>query len=278
MEIDVKALARQLEDAWKPRMKGFSYWNEEFTLPVTVDHRISICTTVMNRLDDLKRTLPKNIKDNADYPFLEFVVLDYNSTDGLLEWMEKEMRGHIQSARVVYYRTDEPEYFDMSHSRNVAFKVAIGDIVNNVDADNFTNPGFATYLNKMANQCVDCKAIFAKSKQLLRGRVGFFKSGFIGLGGYDEDLKGYGHDDADILHRALELGFTMMCFRGPFSGCVSDHKKHQEGNYEKAWWDTEGKNRLMSFANLIAGNWVANNGRKWGKANLIKNFKKYIAV
>ena len=278
MEIDVKALARQLEDAWKPRMKGFSYWNEEFTLPVTVDHRISICTTVMNRLDDLKRTLPKNIKDNADYPFLEFVVLDYNSSDGLAAWIRKEMMDHIKSGRLVYWRTDEPEYFDMSHSRNVAFKVAAGEIVNNVDADNFTNKGFAIFINAMANQCPG-NGIFAKSKQLLRGRLGFYRRDFIYiLGGYDENLKGYGHDDADLMHRALELGFTLMCFRAPYSGCVLDHVKHQEGNYKEAWWDTEGKNRLMSFANLIAGNWVANKGREWGKAKLTKNFEERITI
>jgi len=285
--IDVKKLAKILENSWYHNMKdrgGFICWDGRFTKEVTKQYKVSICTTCMDRLSDLKQTLPQNIQDNLDYPNVEFVVLDYNSKkDDVAGWIKSEMMEHITSGKLVYYRTKSNyPYFDMSHSRNVVFLAASGDIVNNVDADAFTPSieewGFATYINKLANEQPE-KAIFAKSRQLLRGRLGFFKKEFIEiLGGYDETLKGYGNDDANLQNRAWELNFKMMSFRGRFCGIVPDHIKHQEGNYKEEWWKTEGKNRLISYTNLIVGNFVANEGRSWGKARLIKNFNEETEV
>lgn len=282
-EIDMKNLSRILELAWRkvswPKF-GESSWDGKFIKPVVKKNKISLCTTCMNRLEDLKQTLPKNIEDNRDYENIEFVLLDYNSNDGLGSWVGSEMIDYINEGILVYYRTEEPEYFDMSHSRNVAFLVATGDIVNNVDADSFTNEGFADIINKIANEQPE-KAIFGKSKQLLRGRIGFYRLEFIhDLGGYDEDLKGYGHDDADIMNRAWELGFKFMPFsrQGNFVGVVPNHIKHQEGNYKEPWWVTEGRNRFISYTNLILKKFRANENRVWGKATLVKNFQTKMKI
>ena len=283
--MNTKKLAKVLEDAWYHSMKernGFLRWDGQFTKEITKQYKISLCTTVMDRLSDLKQTLSQNIKDNSDYPNVEFVVLDYNSKkDDVGGWIKSEMMEHIDSGKLAYYRTTEPQYFDMSHSRNVAFLAASGDIVNNVDADAFTPPteecGFVTYINKLANEQPE-KAMFAKSRQLLRGRLGFFKKEFIELlGGYDEtNLKYYGNDDANLQNRAWELDFKMMFFGGQFCGIVPDHVKHKEGNYPVPWWQSEGENRLISYATIIIKQFKANKGRVWGQARLIKNFKEEV--
>jgi glycosyltransferase involved in cell wall biosynthesis len=274
LDLQVKKFAKYLEVEWrKVRWPTFKTWNGKFTKPVTKEYKISICTTAMNRLSDIQQTLEKNIIDNLDYPRVEFVLLDYNSSDGLEQWVNKNLMKYIASEKLVYFRTEKPKYYSMAHSRNVAFKAASGDIVNNVDGDCFTNAGFATFINRMANEQPE-KAIFAKSKQLLRGRLGFFKKEFIELlGGYDEGLIGYGHDDQDLLNRAWELGFRMMPFRGTYSAGVKVHRKHLTDNFEeKTWWLTEGRNRLLSYANIIAGKLKANEGKHWGKATLIRNW------
>ena len=273
-EVDFKKMARVLETEWKAvRMPHAKVWNGRFTKEDTKKHIISICTTCMNRLDDLKQTLPVNIEDNILYDNVEFVVLDYGSSNNeMYKWLteDKRMREYIELRLLNYYKVHGVNFYSMSHSRNVAFKVANGSIVNNVDADCFTNKGFAAFINRTANECPE-KAMFAKSKQLLRGRLGFYKNEFIELlGGYDESLTGYGHDDQDLMNRAWELGFTMMPFRGTFSGCVKEHRKHLTDNFkEKRWWYSEGKNRLLSYMNLIVGKFKANKGKEWGKANLI---------
>lgn len=280
--INTKALGKILELEWIKSMKergGFPTWNGKFTKPVTKNYKISLCTTCMDRLENLKQTLPKNIEDNLDYPNVEFLVLDYNSKkDDVGGWIQKEMMEYIEKGILVYLRTNEPKYFDMSHSRNVAFLAASGHVVNNIDADAFCGKGFAAFINKLANE-IPRKAIFAKSRQLLRGRMGLYKKDFVKEIQYNESLRYYGNDDSDLLIRAIELGHTFCSYsrHGDFVGIVPDHIKHQEdGNYPVPWWMSEGRNRLLSYANIIAGNFVANQGRVWGKAKLIKNFQETI--
>lgn len=254
-------------------------WDRTFDKPISKEYKISICTTVMGRLHDLKVTLPKNIEDNKDYDNVEFVILDYNSQDGLGDWVKSEMEDHLSTGKVVYFRTEEPEFYSMTKSRNLAFKCATGDIVNNVDADSFTNEGFVSYLNKVANQKPE-RAIFAKGKKMLRGRLGFFKDDFINLlGGYDEAIEHYGHDDHDLMNRAWAQGFKLMWWGGEYYDCVEGHKKHQTENMKQPDWKlTEIQNKLISAKNIIAGKLKANEGKEWGKGTLIKNFNEEIIL
>ena len=248
-----------------------SYW----TGPETVcrgklkAHKISICTNVMDRLEDIRRTLPENIKSNMDYEKVEHLVLDYNSKDGFTDWVKKDMREEIRSGRLVVYRTTDPSDYSMAHSRNVSFKLASGDIVNNVDADNYTNSGFAKEVNYLANQRPE-KAAFAKGKTMLRGRLGFYRQEFINLlGGYDEEITGYGHEDHDLLYRSYGLGFMMMYFGGKYCTLVEGHKKAQMDNFtNKNKRYTEKRNKLISFFNLHYGIFKANTHREWGQANV----------
>jgi len=268
------------QDAWS-RSVTPQYWNGKKDIPVTKNHKISICTTCMNRLDDLKITLPKNIEDNSDYPEVEFVVLDYNSSDGLADWIKSDMQSYIDKGILNFYRTEEPKTYSMAHSRNVAFKLAQGHIVNNVDADNFTNKGFANYLNLLAHQVPE-KAVFAKGKRMLRGRLGFYKNEFIDLlGGYSEMelLSAYGHDDHDLLHRAFGLKFQMVWWSGQYYNATPNHQKHQMDNFQnKDWKFTEKCNKLLSFFSLFYGLYKANRGGQWGKATVVRNFLETIHV
>ena len=288
-EVDIKMASLILEQMWRHvKWPQVLIWDGNFTKPVTKNWKISICSTCQDRLNDLKQTLPKNIQDNLDYPNVEFVVLDYNSTrDDVGKWIKDEMMGWIEMGILTFIRTDEPEHYDMSHSRNVAFLAASGEIVNNVDADAYTNKGFATFINKLANE-QPSMAMFAKSKQLLRGRLGFYKKEFVEmLSGYSESgpsgwpglgLKFYGHDDSDIMCRAWELGMKQMAFRAPFVGIIEGHIKKQPGRYAEDMAVTEARNRFISYVNLILKRLKANQGFIWGKAKLIKNFKEEIEV
>ena len=239
----------------------------------------------MNRLDDLMITLPANIGANEDYPDLEFVLLDYNSTDGLERWVRRRMMKHIKSGRLVYYRTDGPADYSMSHSRNVAFKLATGNIVNNLDADNFTFDGqpidrsWAHWLNDRANEN-PAKTVFCKTRQItiMHGRIGFWKNDFMALGGYNEDFKGYGHDDLDLVARAIGSGFKLVKWgRGYFYRIRTPSDKKDE-NLLEHWDKTRRENRELSRKNLAESVFVANQGREWGKAIVTKNFKERMAV
>ncbi|OQD42714.1 hypothetical protein BUL40_09335 [Croceivirga radicis] len=174
----------------------------------TEKYKISFCTVCMNRLSFLKQTLPKNIEDNLSYGNVEFVVLNYNSKDGMDEWIRREMKDYMDSGVLKYIWTRKPKYFLMSHSKNVAHKNASGDIVCNVDADNFIGRGFAEYINTsfLENANVYMAGDILTSDKGGFGRICMTKSDFVKLQGYDENMKGYGFEDHDMRNRLELLG------------------------------------------------------------------------
>lgn len=178
--------------------------------------RISLCTTCMGRLPHLRETLPANLSANEDYPTLEIVVLDYNSQDGLEKWMALEMRHWVESGRLAYYRERTAQFFNPSHAKNVAHLLATGDVVVNVDADNFTGPGYAAKLAEMFGQgtrifvTTDTESERERFGSLtgLAGRIAFRATDFRALRGYDEAFVGWGWEDPDIARRARGSGLN----------------------------------------------------------------------
>ena len=102
----------------------------------------------MNRLHHLKKTLPQNLEDNIGYPKIEFVVLDYSSKDGLSDWIYDKMSSYVEKGILKFYRTDKPESFVHSHAKNAVSKLATGEVLCNIDADNYTGLDFAHFVNK----------------------------------------------------------------------------------------------------------------------------------
>ncbi|MGK9119039.1 glycosyltransferase family 2 protein [Olivibacter jilunii] len=170
----------------------------------------------MNRIDHFKETFPQNISDNLAEE-IEFLILDYNSNDGLQEWVFENFSALMKSNVVQYYRTEEPVEFSHSHSKNIAFKLAKGDIVCNVDADNFIGPKFYKYLQEIFTSKANCfvsstsrtfnslsKNDWITGNSDLLGRLAIRKKDFLEVGGYDETFTGYGFEDSDLINR-LEM-------------------------------------------------------------------------
>jgi len=173
--------------------------------------KISICTVCMNRLYYLSQTLPVNIKENQGYPNLEFVVLNYNSRDDMDDWMRTHMGQHIESGLVKYYRTDEPEFFNLAHSKNMATKLATGDIICNIDADNYAGPGYVNWVQERFSTKGPGIEITTIRRDAIPyrdqgGKLCFYKDLFIKVNGYDESLIGYGMDDVDLSNRLENAG------------------------------------------------------------------------
>jgi hypothetical protein len=266
------------DDVWDCVPRRFN--RGPYEKPVKRNYKISICTTCMGRTADLKQTFFCNVDAALGYEKskVEFVLLNYNSGDDMDDWARDRLPPLIRAGIVNYYHTTEPAHYSMTHSRNIAFKLATGDIVNSVDADHYTKQGFVQYINLLANQGID-KPIFLKSKQKNRGRLGFWKKHFMWLGGYDEGIEGYGFDDVDLLHRALCSGFTCLFFGGRFFAHTDDHCRHPTENYTHTDWKyQQRKNTLISLLNLKYKRYRANKGHRWGKATLMKNFTEKVKI
>ncbi len=270
---------REVWDEWR-----WDIWDPvKEPLPETakIHKKISICTNSMNRLHDLMVTLPVNIYHNRNYPNVEFVLLNYNSQDKMDEWVRDYMMPYIEAGILIYVHTTEPSFYRPAHSRNVSFKVATGDIVTNVDADNFTGPGFAEMLNLLA-QLRPERAAFSAEKILMHGRIGFYKKEWLKLGGYDEDLVGYSWEDYNLLFRAMAAGFRLMWwghwgsrFTDRIFTFREDKVRYMECKHQVF---TEFVNERFTLRKLDRREFLANQGREWGKAILVKNFNEVIEV
>ena len=163
--------------------------------------KISFCITCMNRLHHVQKTLPKNIEDNYLPDDVEFVLLDYNSKDGLEQWVQQNMQSYIDVGILNYYKTMDSEYYLRSHSRNMAFRLASGEILCNLDADNFLGEGFAV---EMIKEFAQQSTIFYTSDFSSAdafGRVCVLQKDFLAIHGYNEAFAGYGYEDNDLFAR-----------------------------------------------------------------------------
>jgi hypothetical protein len=160
----------------------------------------------MNRLSQLKQTIFKNLKDNESYPDCEFIILNYNSQDGLHEWVSENLKEEIEKGKIKYFYTKEAPGWHAAHAKNIAHFMSSGDIVCNLDGDNFTGKDFAFYINYLYRMHPNQNLLlnFKKDKYYgTYGRICMSKQTFTDLGGYDEDLHAIGGEDTDLVERGI---------------------------------------------------------------------------
>jgi hypothetical protein len=177
---------------------------------------IAFCTPVRNREQHLKRTLPKNLADNANFPDCKFIVLDYGSEYDIQNYIITYHAEDILSGRLVFYSFPTATRFNMAHAKNMAHRCAMlegANIFCEIDADNFTGEGFAEYLAEKFRE----PNIFMwtrvrpldGSDKLPRGcsgRIAVRANDFLKVGGYDEKYDTWGPDDKDFNARLRLLG------------------------------------------------------------------------
>lgn len=165
-------------------------------------------TVVMNRLHHLRQTLPQNLVHNTGTT-TKFLILDYNSDDGLQEYIVNNFANELKEGRLEYHRYAHAKYFSHSHSRNLAVRIATADIVCNVDADNYTGPAFDAYLlHQFAEHPKLVVSGLSNPHNIYGafGRMATRKADFLAVGGYDETFEGYGFEDYDIVGRLEKSG------------------------------------------------------------------------
>ncbi|WP_188464759.1 galactosyltransferase-related protein [Marivirga lumbricoides] len=231
----------------------------------------------MNRLFHLKNTLEKNIIDNQDYKNIEFVVINYNSKDHLDVWMKEHMQKYIESGLVKYYKTNEPQSFHASKAKNLSHLLAEGEIVCNLDGDNFTGKDFAFYINYMFNKYGENLFLHFTKKPFwgTEGRMALSKNNFLKLGGYDEDLLPIGHEDHDLMNRAKAFGLKYFKIEiENFLKYLSNTEKEKAENCADgatSFYVLEKGNQEKSNGNIKNGKLIANpSGRE--KFTIYKNF------
>jgi hypothetical protein len=257
--------------------------SEPITAKLRTPPTVSLCTTCMGRLQHVKKTLIRNLEANIRfYPNVEVILLDYNSKDGLDKWVEKNCSRYIDMGLLKYYKTFDPTHFWMSHAKNMAALLATGDIIVNVDADNFTGEGFAESTSKMFTTRQDsfCRCSSRTSSGWgNNGRIALTRSNFIRLGGYDEAMTGWGWEDTDLRNRSRRINLRYSTYEARHCHAInhdnSERDVHQTppGQRLYSMGDSARNNRSIMERNNRDKNPAVNRCIQWGKGIVIKNFR-----
>lgn len=218
--------------------------------------KVSYCTTCKGRLHLLKETLPQNLAAEKDNPNVEFVILSYGKDPEMDKYMHL-YDAEIASGRIKYVVYPDAEHFQMGHAKNMAHRMATGDIFCSLDADNILATNYSKWLedkfaqnphtlvslnltkpseylfkniyNKMTKKCFPAG---------IYGRIAISSETFEATHGYDENYKEWGGDDREFSRRCEEAGSKKVEIPIELWGGVIDHDrvpKPKEAQSAKNW-------------------------------------------
>lgn len=241
--------------------------------------KISFCITCKGRLYQFSQTILKNIKDNLDHPDNEFTLINHNSPDDLDNWVKTNLQEHINSGKFIYCRLLDTRPWHVCHAKNIAHRIATGDVLCNLDGDNFTGRGFARFI----------EAEMAKNRNMIGwvhstpstcGRIFLTAELFAKLGGYDETFKPMAYQDLDLVERGKGLGarVTRYAARCEFMKTIPNGmSKIKYCSGKDSYATMQDYNHFLSIKNINKGIYHANlNG--YGKGSLLKNFTETIML
>src|SRR5208283_630084 len=125
----------------------------------------------------------------------------------LLDFLKNDMSQQIASGRLSVYSYRNINYpkFRFGHAKNMAHRLGIlegGDILINLDADNFAGEGFEDFAEQQfkENKKSLLWALMVKGEMTrgISGRIGVTSSAFYKVGGYDEKFEEWSPDDKDF--------------------------------------------------------------------------------
>jgi hypothetical protein len=222
----------------------------------------------MGRLHHLIQTFPSNIGLLNSHN-CEFLILNYASKDGMHGWATKNLKPWIDKGFVKYLRTEKPEYFSATHAKNIAHKHATGDIICNLDADNFLVDGFIEYLLEIFQQDI---VMVSPSRDISDidgscGKIAIKKQHFYSVNGYDEDQNmGWGCDDTNFQFRVkMQNNLEYVYSPKKFSRVIRHSNEERVQNFPIK--DIElTKKQSIERLELIAVNkdYIANKNKIWG--------------
>jgi hypothetical protein len=231
--------------------------------------KISFCTTCANRLYQFEQTFEANLAIVAREPDTEWVIVNLGSKDALHEYMLERLP--TLPINVVYAREVQSRPWHMSVAKNIAHRIGSGDVLVNLDCDNFIGNSLDLVAEPLARGAKAVHLWSGTPGDGTCGRIAIARDVYYQFGGYDETFYPVGHEELDLLKRIRKSGIVVEHLACPANSAVMNTK--EEGIKHCAvegvtWKECVQRNRQQSDANVLAGKLIANEGRVWGKADL----------
>jgi len=226
----------------------------------------------MGRLFQLQQTLPINLEQSSSWPDVEFVVLNYNSPDELHTWMQDVMKKYVTCGRIIYRLNPEPTRFHSSKAKNQAHRLATGDVLVNLDADNFIGESIAVINEAFNSSTETCLHLHSgKFGDGTYGRIALSKRNFNLLGGYDESFLPMGGQDVDLIRRSSAYGLNFLHVKDKRIGHALQNSRALKMKYtgfSEGEYDFHNATNLSQMHdNLRQNKVIANQGVAWGQAS-----------
>jgi hypothetical protein len=160
---------------------------------------ISVITAVKNRISNFKNSF-KNWLQNKDID--QVVVVDWDSDDGLLEFVDK-----IDDTRVTFVRVENQPFWCLTKAFNLASRFVKYDKIAKIDADvSISRDFFQKFeLRDGTFFAGNYELTDAENEMNLNGLVYLNTSDYFRVNGYNEHIETYGWDDCDFYERLVEV-------------------------------------------------------------------------
>lgn len=230
---------------------------------------LSFCITCMNRINQIKQTLIKNLNDNKNTN-IEFILVDFNSSDGLKDYIftNRTIKKYLINNQLKYFFTDKLKYWHASIAKNTSHLLASGNIVVNLDCDNFIGEnGGDILLEQFKNKGKNI--IISQSSEIsgsgTAGRISLSKENFLKLGGYNEQFYPMGYQDTDLVKRATKLHIKFVHLnKNNVAIANSKNESIKNCNTKIEYYTMENTNKLLSNINIENNELVANKYKSIG--------------
>ena len=229
---------------------------------------LSFCITCKNRMHQIRHTLRKNLQDNRMHSdSIEFVLVDFSSRDGLREWITGNFQDELASGYLKYFYTDNLPQWHACVAKNTVHLCATGNILVNLDCDNFTGVWGGAFLIKTFSKYSDLCVVHQFGGIIgdgSYGRISVKRDFFYSIGGYDESFEPMGYQDDDLLERLTAIGLKYIaCSNRLYSLAIPNTKEEgiSQTQSTKNYSQMIDANFEKSRRNLSDGRLVANHGK-----------------
>ena len=202
---------------------------------------LSFCIPVMNRFEDIKSTLKKNLEDNRSYIHqIEFVVICFDSDFILQDWIEENFRYEISIGYLKFFKSLELQSWHFGRAKNAFKRFLKGRIYASLDADNFTGHNGGKHIIDVFKK-YNYNCIFHQFQgdwgDGTCGRVSLNRKDYIEVG-YDNTFLPRQWDELDLMLSVLvrEPKRIFVCYEGkniinkshPFKRFLKDNNLNPE--------------------------------------------------
>jgi hypothetical protein len=202
---------------------------------------LSFCIPVMNRLDDLKATLARNLEDNRESKgFVEFIVACFDDNDSVKNWIEANFQSDLEDEYLRFFQGEPLDFWHFGVAKSAFKDLMRGRIYASLDGDNFTGYRGGEHIIRVF-QALDYKCIFHQFQgewgDGTCGRVSMSREDYVDFG-YDPTFLPRQWDEMDAMLSVLvqRRDRKYVCYEGksiidkshPFRRYLAEHRYFPE--------------------------------------------------